>query len=99
MNITISQLKQLIKEVAEELNEKGFGEGTPKKGETYKKQTIELEEMSANGANIAGGASHGSLPSSDEEAVEEEEEEVEQRHLKQKGSGLGAGAVPGNYAR
>jgi len=86
MNITISQLKQLIKEVAEELEE--YATGVPL-----------YADAGGGGANIPGGASHGSLPSSDEEAVEEEEEEVEQRKLKQKGSGLGAGAVPGGYAR
>tara|TARA_Y100000296_G_C5132122_1_gene236124 strand:- start:334 stop:567 length:234 start_codon:yes stop_codon:yes gene_type:complete len=77
MKITISQLKQLIRETAEELN---------------KNQTIEIEE--GGGANIPGGASHGSLPKTDKEAKEEEEEEVTQRNL-----GNGAGQVAGDYPR
>ena len=41
MKLTQLKLKQLIKEVIQEI---GFGEGTPPEGEFYKKQEIFLEE-------------------------------------------------------
>jgi coenzyme F420-reducing hydrogenase beta subunit len=44
MKLTKSQLKQLIKEEAEKLLDEGFGEGTPPKGEFYKKQVVVMED-------------------------------------------------------
>ena len=52
MKLTKSQLKQIIEEELETLQEKGFGQGTPPKGEIYKKRSVYLEdsekEMMAN---------------------------------------------------
>ena len=47
MKINNTDLKNLIKEeLLNLLNEAGFGEGTPPKGEFYEKQVVTLEEDS-----------------------------------------------------